>query len=389
MSSRNKYLLISPAFPPPFVGGSRVWTYNMVEYCPEVFDILTSGLKSGCEEVCGPKHRVFRSKFIWDSQVHDPSVSELFVSYAYIVLWLFWRLLTVRYQGVVAGAFVFANGLIFLVCRLMRVPCIGLGNAEEFTLVLRGKGVKNRIKKPWLGYTHKLANGFIVSNRFCKAILVGIGLRVDRIDVVPAYVSSKKLPHVQRSLSRCQRILSVGRLVERKGFHYLIDAVALLRHEFPEIKTTIVGHGPFKPVLLRKIRDLELHDRVEIRDAVDDEELSRLYRESSVFVLAHMMLDNGDTEGCPLVFSEAASYGLPLVGGTGGGAETLIVDGKTGFIVESRDIESLSDRIRTILRQPELAESLGRAAMEKVKRDHTVEATREKFLGAIRRFSVV
>jgi len=82
------------------------------------------------------------------------------------------------------------------------------------------------------------------------------------------------------------------------------------------------------------------------------------------------MLPNGDTEGCPTVYSEAAGNGLPVIGGTGWGAATAIVPGKTGDIVDSRDIPQLTDRIRALLTNPALAEAMGRAGMEKVRRDH-------------------
>jgi phosphatidylinositol alpha-1,6-mannosyltransferase len=342
-------------------------------------------LKHGCQEVVSPKHRVFRSKYIWDSNSGDPTLLDLLVSYTYIALWLVWKLLWVRYEGVVAGAFVFANGFIFAICRLLRVPCIGLGNAEEFTLELYGKGIKNKVKQPWLRYTHRLADGFVVVCRFCKDVLVDLGLDSERIEIVPSSVNPRKRIPARDKESHGYQILSVGRLVERKGFHCLIEAVGMLKEELPAIQAVIVGNGPYGDVLREKTTSLGLEDRVFIKESVEDEELSRLYRESDLFVLAHMMLENGDTEGCPTVFSEASGCGLPVIGGTQGGADTVIVDGVTGYIVDARDISTLAARIREILRDPELADTMARAGMEKIKRDHTPAVTSGAFYAALRR----
>ncbi len=375
MPSPPKYLLICPAYPPPFVGGSKVWTYNMVDNCPEGFDILTSALKPGYAEVCSPRHRIIRSRYLWDSNTHNPTLFELVLSYLYIAVWLVKRLLTVRYEVVVAGAFVFANGLIFMLCRLFRVPCIGLGNAEEFTLELKGKGWKSAIKRPWMIHTHRLADGFVVVCRFCQDVLVEMGLDPRRIEIVPSSINPQKLRPFRTKREPGCRVLSVGRLVERKGFHCLIEAVHRLRDELPAITATIVGNGPYKPLLLEQVARLGLAGRVAIKDAVEDEELSRLYQESDLFVLAHMMLDNGDTEGCPTVFSEASGCGLPVIGGTGGGADTVIVDEVTGYIVNSRNIGELADRMKAILTNPALAEAMGKAGVEKIRTEHNPVTT--------------
>ena len=81
-----------------------------------------------------------------------------------------------------------------------------------------------------------------------------------------------------------------------------------------------------------------------------DEDLRKIYEDASLFVLAHTLLENGDTEGCPTVFSEAMGYGLPIIGGTGAGADTAIIEGCNGFIVNSKNIEEIVDAIKRSLR---------------------------------------
>src|SRR5256885_10567769 len=93
--AHRKSLLGSPAYPPPLVGGSKVWIYTLVENSPEPFDVLTSALKPGCAEVIGPRHGVFRSRFLWDSNGTDPTRIDLLISYGYMLAWCLLRLLCV------------------------------------------------------------------------------------------------------------------------------------------------------------------------------------------------------------------------------------------------------------------------------------------------------
>lgn len=362
-----------------------MWTFNMIENSPASFDILTSSLQENCSEVSSKRHRMFRSRKIWNSVPDDPnpSAGSLLISYSYILYWCLRHGATRKYRGIVAGAFTFANGFLFLFGRLFRVPVIGLGFAEEFTLAMRGRGFKNLIKRNWIRLTHKYAAGFVVVCDFCKELLVSLGVDKDKIAVVPANVNEHKLSLPVSAKKAGHRILSVGRLVERKGFHFLIDAVAFLKDDIPDIRLHIVGDGPYRGELEKKIKKLNLKDHVILEKLVPDERLATLYNESDIFVLANVMLENGDVEGCPVVFSEASGNRLPVIGGEEGGASTAIDTGKTGYILNPRDVELLADRIREVLLNPELARSMGEAGFEKVMRDHTGPVTGNKFFQAV------
>lgn len=383
----NRYLLISPSYPPPLVGGHKVWSYNMIENCPADFDILTSSLKKGCVEISSPRHNLIRKSIIFSGKSEDinPTLLDLFFSYSYMVLWLTKRRFSVKYDAVVVQAFVFANGLFFLLGKLLGIPVIGMGLAEEFSLAFKGRGAKNFIKRHWIRFTHKKAAGFIAVCDFCKDMLVSVGVKADTIYVVPINVSTNKIKQVSGRSAKGFNILSVGRLVERKGFHYLIDAVDRLKDALPEIRLTIVGDGPYRPALSEKVSAAGLDKYVSIKGLVSDEELAGLYVGSNIFVLANMMLSNGDTEGCPTVFAEASGCGLPVIGGKEGGVSTVIVDGKTGYIVDSRNVEELADSIEKVLTDPHLAEEMGQAGMEKVRQDHTPQVTGSRFYEAIQK----
>ena len=164
----------------------------------------------------------------------------------------------------------------------------------------------------------------------------------------------------------------------------MILATEKLIDEFPNIHTNIVGDGPYMQNLKELIREKSLTKNVTLHGGLDDNGLAELYKKSNLFVLAHMMLENGDTEGCPTVFSEASGQGLPVIGGTDAGASTVILEGITGYIVNSRDIDSLANRMRLILSNPDMAQKMGEEGIKKIRKDHTPSITGEKFTVAIR-----
>jgi phosphatidylinositol alpha-1,6-mannosyltransferase len=370
--SHNNYLLISPHYPPPFVGGHKVWAHSLIEHADINFDILTSSLPSDQQEILQGSHIFIRKKCLFGAQHFgkNPSVLDLFVTYSYIIIWFIIASIRRRYQAVLVDTFIFENGLLFLLGRILRVPVIGMAVGEEFTITLMRSGLKSKIRLFLLKYTHRLAAGFIVVCDMCKDILVSYGVKADTIFVLPPSVNPSKIIPRNPGKQPGHRILSVGRLVERKGFHNLVTAVNILRKEIPDIALTIVGGGPFEQEIKQRIAEYQLEKNVQVKGVLSDQELAMEYQIADVFVLAHMLMPDGNTEGCPVVFAEAGAVGLPVIGGTGGGASTIIHENENGFIVDSRDINALAEKIKQILTAPGLSHKMGLAAIENIRKNH-------------------
>ena len=365
---KNKYLLVSPDYPPPLVGGSLVYVHSLVENCPESLDILTSQMPAGCQEVTSSRHRLIRSRFLVDS--HNPSWRKLFRMYVYMVLWVFVHNLRGRYKTVIVNPGVVGNSLLILTLKVLRIPVIGIGYAEELSTVIHGDGWKRRIKRTLMKAGYRRADGFVVVCDFAKNILMALGLPPERICTLPPPYYVNKLGEGGRKEMGGHHVLSVGRLIPRKGFGYLIEAIGLLKDEIPDIRLTIVGGGDEREKLEEKIRVLGLSQSIEIRGQVPDEELRQLYATCDLFVLANLMLENGDCEGAPLVFTEAGSFGTPVIGGIEGGTSTMISDGENGFLVNPKNIQELAGKIRHVLLNPELGRALGEGGLQKSRRDH-------------------
>lgn len=147
-------------------------------------------------------------------------------------------------------------------------------------------------------------------------------------------------------------ILSVGRLIERKGFDRLIDAFGKIAPLFPEYRLKIVGRGPSESHLKAQAQRAGLADRIDFPGGIDDAELVALYRSCALFAMPNRTLADGDTEGFGLIFLEANACGKAVIGGRAGGAVDAIIDGETGLLVDGEDIDAIAAALRRLLGDP-------------------------------------
>ncbi len=155
-------------------------------------------------------------------------------------------------------------------------------------------------------------------------------------------------------------ILTVARLVQRKGVDMVIKAMPRVLVAIPEAVYLIVGGGPYQGKLEKLVEELGLEERVIFVGHVSDEELPLYYCACDVFVLVSRTLtDKGEMEGFGIVYLEAGACGKPVVAGRGGGVEEAVEDGVTGLLVDPLDVGEIAEAIVRILKDKELARRLG------------------------------
>ena len=173
------------------------------------------------------------------------------------------------------------------------------------------------------------------------------------------------------------RILSVGRLVPKKGFEDFVDALALLQKKGLRIRADVYGGGPLRAALEARADRLGLNDALSFHGARQQDEIVAAYGRAAVFVLAPVVTEDGDRDGIPNVLVEAMASGMPVVATRISGIPELITDGVDGLLVNERDPTALARAIERLRRDDELAAQLGRAARHRVERDFDlVENTR-------------
>jgi len=147
-------------------------------------------------------------------------------------------------------------------------------------------------------------------------------------------------------------LLSLGRLVRRKGFK---DAVKALAHlsDIDDIVLFIVGEGPETPSLEKQVQDLSLHEKVKFLGFVPTCDLPAIYNAADLFVAPFKAIGK-DMEGTPLVIQEALSCGIPVVSTNTAGVPELIEDGKNGFTVDVSSPQRIAEKIRMLYEDPKL-----------------------------------
>jgi len=161
-------------------------------------------------------------------------------------------------------------------------------------------------------------------------------------------------------------ILSVGRLVEKKGTDVLLEALARLPADL-SWRLVHVGGGPLKEKLARRARRLGIAERVQWRGACTQVELLADYRAAHLFALASRVAGDGDRDGLPNVLVEAQSQGLACVATNLSGIPELIEHGSTGLLVEPEAPEKLAQALEMLIREPAQRRLLGEAGRQRVR----------------------
>jgi len=154
-------------------------------------------------------------------------------------------------------------------------------------------------------------------------------------------------------------ILSVGRLVAKKGFSDLIDACHILRQRAVDFQCIIVGDGPLHETLSEQIKKHELDTNVKLLGSLTQEALRNVMAETGIMVLPCVVTETGDRDGLPTVLLEAMAMGLPTVSTQVAGIPEIIEHEQTGLLVPPHDAHALADGIGRLLAHPVDAWQMG------------------------------
>jgi len=154
-------------------------------------------------------------------------------------------------------------------------------------------------------------------------------------------------------------IVSVGRLVEKKGFPDLIAACARLKQAGRQFRCAIYGEGPLRAQLSALIEQLELADCVTLAGERGQAELIPIIQHADIFALAPFVTGDGDRDGIPNVLVEAMACGLPVVSTVVAGIPELVRHGENGLLTAPHDVGALADALALLLRDQPLRECMG------------------------------
>ena len=249
--------------------------------------------------------------------------------------------------------------------RRLDVPLIT--TFHGFDASVSGRGLVRSGSPSWISYLmlrHELAKHgslFLCVSEFIRRRVLALGFPEERTRV--HHIGTDTLAVQSRSLEDERPIvLHVARLVEKKGTEYLIRAFALVADRTPKFTMIIIGDGPLRSKLQSLADALGLGDQVRFMGAQPHAKVIAWMRRSACLVLPSVTARNGDAEGLPVVFLEAAALGLPLIGTFHGGIPEVVINGETGFLVAERDVTVLARRLGELMSDKSGRRRMGRAA---------------------------
>ena len=180
-----------------------------------------------------------------------------------------------------------------------------------------------------------------------KCVVIPNGIRPDDLyfHLTPAELRRKLEKLLDMRLPGKKILLTVGRMIKRKGVAWFVDCV------MPELDDTylylIAGHGPEFESINRKVEERCLQGRVRMLGRVSENVRRLIYSAADIFIMPNITVE-GDVEGFGIAAIEAGSYGLPVVASNLQGLKDAIIDKETGYLVEERNTREFLDRIRSM-----------------------------------------
>jgi glycosyltransferase involved in cell wall biosynthesis len=193
-----------------------------------------------------------------------------------------------------------------------------------------------------------------------------LGVPHAHITVCPMPIRASDGPVRAHHREEPPTVLFLGRLTERKGTRYAIEAIDDLRAAGSIVHLRIVGDGPERAALEQLVESRQLRDRVTFTGAVSPEAAREAFASATLFVMPSVTDWKGEQEGFGLVLVEAMEAGVPVVASRSGGIPDIVRDGETGLLVPERNVAALAAAVARLLDDPALADRLAAAAQRDV-----------------------
>ncbi len=296
-------------------------------------------------------------------------------------LWFARALLRFRPHFILAMNVAYGGLLSYLISLLLPLKYACFAYGYEFGKALRWP----MLRTLYLAIYTRSEAIFAVSE-FVRTKLVEFGVPPERITVMYPPVDTARFPpcvskeeaKAHLGLSGRKVVLTVGRLIERKGHDVAIKAIASVTQQVDQLTYLVAGTGPKMDELRRVADELGLQDTVRFLGEAPEDELPMLYRSADVFLFpAREIEDRGDFEGLGIVLLEAAASGVPIVAGRSGGIPEAMVDGRTGFLVDPLSPEEAAARTTRLLLDAGLAGKMGQAGAAWVRKRFSSAAALE------------
>lgn len=258
-----------------------------------------------------------------------------------------------------------------------------IGITKRLIVTFHGSDITaypNRYGKNVYRTLYDRADAITAGTRFVRDKLIENGCPEGKIHILPAGIRMEEHPYVPFEHRDPNLVLSVGRLVEVKGFRYAIEGFRTVVQKYPHAKYIIVGNGPERASLEELIISLGLSNSVYLVGEKIDQEVRNLYEKASIFILPSIVTAKGTEEGQGLVLQEAQASGIPVIASNVGGIAEGMIDGTTGFLVPPKNPNALAEKILYLLDHPGQRKIMGEAGRSFVQDRFAMEKLIEKLI---------
>jgi colanic acid/amylovoran biosynthesis glycosyltransferase len=214
-------------------------------------------------------------------------------------------------------------------------------------------------------------------SQYWEKKLLALGCKPDKILVHHMGIDCNQFMPVEPKNATAQTILivSVARLVEKKGLSDGIKAIAQLLIQYPQLKLQyhLVGDGVLKKELAQQIKQLKLEKQVKLLGWKEQQEVQAIMAQTDIILAPSVTSPTGDCEGIPVSLMEAMAQAIPVVSTKHSGIPELVEDGVTGYLVEEKEVAALTERLDNLTRDADLRHNMGQAGRKKVMTEFNIE----------------
>ena len=204
-------------------------------------------------------------------------------------------------------------------------------------------------------YTRSAIAGSLTDRAANSMVKIAPGIDTDHFSPQDARELRKELGLTEKKV-----IVSVGRLVHRKGQDVLIEAMPAIITEVPQAHILMIGEGPYRSYLENRVKSLGIQERVTFIGRIQYADLPRYICAGDVFVMpSRSRLAGLEVEGLGIVYLEASACGLPVIAGNSGGAPDAVLEGETGLVVDGTKKEDVAAATIALLLDADRSKAMG------------------------------
>jgi len=212
------------------------------------------------------------------------------------------------------------------------------------------------------------AKFIIAASDYIRKLLVLLGCENDKIKVIRYGIDVNNIVPLKWSERKKldPSVIFLGRLTAKKNPFALLQAFKIVKEKVAQSKLTIIGDGELKSQVQERIKALDLISSVNMMGVLSREKSFPILNQHWVYAQHSVTANSGDQEGFAISLAEAAAHELPVVSTLHNGIPENVIDGETGYLVKEFDYEEMAEKIIFLLKNPEVAEEMGKAGRKHI-----------------------